>query len=265
MKIEKEIAVMNPKVFWKMVRNGDWRLPTIEPCEEYLKAGLCVIPKEYALDFLTFCHRNPRPCPIIDITDEGSPHPSISPEADLRTDIPKYNVFVDGELKDEVTDINNLWRDDLIGFLLGCGVPLDRVLREHGVDFISPHALHISNIPCKPAGRFNGPMAVACRLFKNMQDVVRAVQIASRMPFAHGTPVHIGDPTKIGIDNIYKGAIVSVPEPIGMSTENLIPVFWGCGCTLELVNKNAGLPLMITQAPAHMFITDRKAQELIGV
>jgi uncharacterized protein YcsI (UPF0317 family) len=264
MKTEKELAAMNPKEFWKMVRRGEWRLPTIQPCEGYLKAGLCIIPKEYAADFLTFCHRNPRPCPIIDITDVGSPHPPISPEADLRTDLPKYNIIVDGELKEQATGITHFWRDDLVGFLLGCGVPLDTVLREHRVDFISPHALHISNIPCKPAGRFNGPMAVACRLFKNMQDVVRAVEISSRMPFAHGTPVHIGDPSAIGIKNIYKGEIVAVPEPASLPKEHSIPVFWACGCTLDLAAKEAKIPLMITQSPAHMFITDRLTQELIG-
>jgi len=264
MKTEKELAAMSPKELWKMIRRGEWELPTIQPCEDYLKAGLCIIPKEYAVDFMTFCHRNPRPCPIIDITDVGSPHPQLSPEADLRTDVPKYNVLVDGELKEEVTDITHLWRDDLVGFLLGCGVPLDTVLRDHGVDFISPHALHISNISCRPAGRFKGPMAVACRLFKNMQDVVRAVQISSRMPFAHGTPVHIGDPSEIGIENIYKGAIVSVPEPESPPEEPLVPVFWACGCTLELAAGEAKIPLMITQTPAHMFITDRLTQELVG-
>lgn len=264
MKTEQELVAMNPKEFWKMVRRGEWELPTIQPCEDYLKAGLCIIPKEYAVDFLTFCHRNPRPGPIIDITDVGSPHPHISPEADLRTDLPKYNVLVDGELKEQVTDINRLWRDDLVGFLLGCGVPLDTVLRDHSVDFVPHHALHISNIPCKPAGRFNGPLSVGLRLFKSTQDIVRAVQISSRMPFTHGAPVHIGDPSAIGIENIYKGEIVAVPEPESPPEELLTPVFWACGCTLELAAKQAKIPLMITQTPAHMFITDRLTQELIG-
>jgi len=259
----KDVTAMDPKAFWQMVRRGEWRQPTIEPCAAYQKAGICIIPTGYAVEFMTYCHRNPQILPIIDITDVGSPHPNISPEADLRTDLPKYNVFREGEFVEEVTDIKSLWSDDLVGFLLGCGVPLDTVLREHGVDFTSPHALHISNIPTKPAGRFSGPMAVAPRLFKNSRDIVRAIQISSRMPFAHGTPVHIGDPGAIGIENIYKGAIKSVPEPLTPSPLALTPVWWGCGCTLELAAKDVKMPLMITQSPAHMFITDVRPQELM--
>lgn len=265
MSTERDVKTLHPKDFWQMVRRGEWRQPTIEPCAAYQKAGVCIIPKDYAVAFMTYCHRNPQPLPIIDITDVGCPHPTISPEADLRTDLPKYNIFRDGEFVEEVTDIKSLWSDDLVGFLMGCGVPLDAVLLQAGIDFVSPHALHISNIATKPAGRFGGPMAVAPRLFKNSRDIVRAIVLSSRMPFAHGTPVHIGDPSAIGIENIYRGAIKSVPEPLTASPLPLIPVWWGCGCTLELAAKDVKMPLMITQSPAHMLVTDVRPHELMDV
>jgi uncharacterized protein YcsI (UPF0317 family) len=261
MATDAEIISMKPADFWKMVRKGQWQKPTIMPCQDYLRAGLCIIPREYALEFLTFCQRNPQPLPVIDILEAGDPHPFISPGADIRTDLPKYDVFINGNFKETVTDIKGLWRDDLVAILLGCGVGVDGVFRQHNIPVISIHALHKSTILCQPAGRFHGPMAVAGRLFNNMADVVRAVQISSRMPLQHGAPVHIGDPAAIGIHDIFKGQIVSVPKA-DLDVTKYIPVFWACGCTLGLVAKDAGIPLMITQSPSYMFVTDRLLMEM---
>ena len=140
MNTDNDAAGMDPKEFWQMVRRGEWRKPTIEPCAGYMKAGLCIIPKEYAVDFLTFCYRNPRPCPIIDITDVGSPHPNISPEADLRTDLPKYNVFIDGDLIGRIkskSDSSNVCYDpNGLIYELGKGSYKVEIKHDNGAEYM---------------------------------------------------------------------------------------------------------------------------------
>lgn len=254
---------LEPKAFRAIVRGGDWTGDTINACRGYAMVNLAIVPKESAFDFFLFCNRNPRPCPVVDVTDPGSPHPQfLAPEADLRTDLPKYRVIKNGEIVDEPIDILDYWRDDLVAFLLGCSGSFEWALQAANLtNRYRITGAYATNIQCNPAGPFSGRMVVTGRLFADTQAATRAIQITSRHPHMHGPPVHIGDPVSIGIKDLCKpdygpGGEVAPPKP------NEIALFWGCGVTPELVAVEAKLPFMITHFPAHMFVTDKLTEEL---
>src|SRR5438105_8965059 len=102
-------------------RTGQLDGPTAGLALGHVQANLVVVPRDLAFDFLLFCQRNPKPCPLLDVTELGSAEPRlVAPGADLRTDLPRYRIFRDGELVDEPIDLQAFWKPDLIGFLLGC-------------------------------------------------------------------------------------------------------------------------------------------------
>jgi len=258
---EAETTNMTPAEFRRIVRRGEWTGGSIMACRGYAQANVTIVPKEYAYDFLVFCNRNPRPCPVLDVTEVGDPHPRLmAPEADLRTDLTKYKVFKDGKLVDEPIDVSQYWRDDLVGFLLGCSCSFEWLLRAGNVEFRTM-GVFITNIQCEPAGCFSGPMVVSGRIFKSAYDAIRAIQITTRCLAVHGPPVHVGDPAIIGIKDIshadfdpHPGAAPQQPGEIAM--------FWGCGITPEMTVKKAKLPLMITQGDIDLLMTDRLTEEL---
>jgi len=256
-----ELLEMTPREFRSTVRRGWYTGPTIGACRGYAKANLAIVPKDYAFDFFLFCNRNPRPCPVLDVTDPGSPHPTLlAPEADLRTDLPKYRVYEGGELIAEPVEVTDYWRDDLVAFLLGCAGSFDWILQASNVRYRLIGA-YTTNIQCYPAGRFHGPMVVTCRLIKGSRDAVRAIQISSRHPTMHGPPVHIGDPGVIGINDLYQPEVF-FHRPISLQEPDEIAMFWGCGITPQAVAIEAKIPFMISHCPGHMFITDLLSEEL---
>ena len=104
-----------------LIRTGEIDAQTSGMCTGYAQANMAVLPKDLAFDFLLFTQRNKKPCPVLDVTEVGSPVPKlVAPMADLRHDIPRYRIYRYGELTDEVTDVEKYWRDDLVAFLLGC-------------------------------------------------------------------------------------------------------------------------------------------------
>ncbi|AKM19276.1 Uncharacterized conserved protein [[Flavobacterium] thermophilum] len=201
-------APMSSKEARQMIRNNEWVKPTAGVANGYTQANLVVLPKELAFEFLLFCQRNPKPCPVLDVTEPGSWEPSmVAPGADLRVDLPKYRVYRNGELTEERTDIIDLWDKDMVGFLLGCSFTFEHALVNNGIPVrhIQENCnvpIYKTNIPCVKAGRFEGPMVVSMRPIPH-KDVVRAVQVTSRFPSVHGAPIHIGDPKLIGIHDIY--------------------------------------------------------------
>ncbi len=201
-------APMSSKEARQMIRNNEWVKPTAGVANGYTQANLVVLPKELAFEFLLFCQRNPKPCPVLDVTEPGSWEPSmVAPGADLRVDLPKYRVYRNGELTEERTDIIDLWDKDMVGFLLGCSFTFEHALVNNGIPVrhIQENCnvpMYKTNIPCVKAGRFEGPMVVSMRPIPH-KDVVRAVQVTSRFPSVHGAPIHIGDPKLIGIHDIY--------------------------------------------------------------
>ncbi|WP_094604584.1 Putative hydro-lyase [Sporomusa silvacetica DSM 10669] len=252
-----EFANMSPAEVRAMIRRGEWTKPTSGMAQGFTQANLAILKKDIAFDFLLFCQRNPKPCPVLDVTEAGSPVPRlVAPTADIRTDIPKYRIYRQGELVDEVTDILTYWEDDMVAFLIGCSFTFEHPLMNSGIPVrhIEENcnvAMYKTNIPCVQAGRFEGPVVVSMRPIPE-KDVVRAVQITSRFPSVHGAPIHIGNPASIGIKDIDKpdfGDRVTIKA-------GEVPVFWACGVTPQAVAMQIKPELMITHAPGHMFITD---------
>ena len=250
-------ADMKPSEVRQLIREGKIDFQTSGMCNGFAQANMAVLPKDLAFDFLLFTQRNQKPCPVLDVTEPGSPVPRlIAPNADLRNDIPRYRIYKKGELTDEVTNLDNYWRDDLVAFLLGCSFSFEGPMLDAGLDvrhITDNHnvPMYITNIECVPAGVFHGPMVVSMRPMKP-KDAVRAVQVTSRMPFVHGAPIHFGDPEAIGIKDISKPDFgdASLIKP------GEVPVFWACGVTPQAVAMAVKPEFMITHAPGHMFISD---------
>jgi uncharacterized protein YcsI (UPF0317 family) len=250
-------AVMSAREARTQMREGRWTTTTSGIVPGVAQANLVVLPRDLAYDFLLFCMRNPQPCPVLDVTDSGSPVPVIAaPDADLRTDLPRYRVYRHGELVDEPLSIESYWSDDLVGFLLGCSFTFEHVMLESGMTLRHLECgctvpMYKTSIACRPAGVFHGPMVVSMRPIAG-GEVARAVQISSRFPAVHGAPVHIGVPEAIGIADLDRP---DWGDPVPVHDDE-VPVFWACGVTPQAVAMAARPPLMITHSPGHMFITD---------
>ncbi|MSR54625.1 MAG: putative hydro-lyase [Gemmataceae bacterium] len=246
-------------------RLGDLTGPTPGLAMGYVQANLVIVPQEHAFDFLLFCQRNPRPCPLLDVTQPGDPEPrEVAPGSDLRADLPAYRVWRNGELVDEPTNIGALWRDDLVSFVIGCSFTFENALLEErlpvrhieqGVNV----PMYRTNRPCRAAGRFRGPLVVSMRPMSPRQAVV-AQRVCARFPRAHGTPIHFGDPSAIGIANI---ARPDFGDPVEIR-KGEAPVFWACGVTPQAALMEAKIPFAITHKPGHMFLTDLRDADLEG-
>ncbi|MDD4364261.1 MAG: putative hydro-lyase [Synergistales bacterium] len=254
-----DFAAAPPAEIRAMIRKGEWTGPTPGMAEGYVQGNLVVLPKDWAYDFLVFSQRNPKPCPILDVTEPGVPEPRlVAPGTDLRTDLPRYRIWRDGNLVDEPTDITDHWRDDLVGFLLGCSFSFERALLEVSIPVRHIECgcnvpMYRTNIACHPAGRLSGPMVVSMRPIP-APLIPRAVLATGRFPAVHGAPVHVGDPARIGITDITRpdfGDAVPIRD-------GEIPVFWACGVTPQAILMASRPPFAITHAPGHMFITSRK-------
>jgi uncharacterized protein YcsI (UPF0317 family) len=223
----------------------------------FVQGNLAILPRDIAGDFLRFCHLNPKPCPVIGVSEPGSPSiPALGADLDIRTDLPRYRVWRDGELVDEPTNIANIWRDDLVAFIIGCSFSFEEALIEDGIPLRHVAcgrnvAMWRTNIACQPAGSFSGPMVVSMRPLKPA-DAIRAIQITSRFPAVHGAPVHIGMPEAIGIMDITRP---DYGDPVEIMTDEL-PVFWACGVTPQAVIAAMKPAFAITHAPGCMLVTD---------
>jgi uncharacterized protein YcsI (UPF0317 family) len=253
-----ELRRAPPAEIRRAIRERRWEKITHGLAPGYVHANLAIVPERYAFDFMRFCFRNPKPCPLIDVTDPGDPEPRrAAPGADIRTDLGKYKVYRDGKYTAEVPHLKDLWRKDHVAFVLGCSLSFDEALLDAGIPMQHLSAeggrvpVYISNIKCKPAGVFRGPMVISMRPIRN-DLVVKAVEVTSRYPIAHGAPVHIGDPAQVGIKNLAKPDW-SVYTPL---KPDETPVYWACGVTPQSIAMAAGIPEMITHAAGTMFITD---------
>ena len=229
----------------------------------FTQANLVILPQDLARDFLIFCQRNPKPCPVLHVTSPGEVMlNAIAADADIRTDLPRYRVWRDGELIAEPTDIRDYWQPDFVSFLIGCSFTFEAALLRAGVP-----VRHIvlgrnvpmfrTNIPCEAAGPFHGPLVVSMRPM-SPGDAIKAVQITSRFPRVHGAPIHLGMPAQIGIQDLgqpdFGDAVPVAPGEL--------PVFWACGVTPQSVIMSARPPLVITHSPGCMFVTDWRDEEL---
>lgn len=247
---------LSPQAVRSLCRTGEFTGPTAGVAEGYVQANMMIVPREYAFDFLLFCQRNPKPCPLVEVLDPGQVAPRCAPDADLRTDLPGYRIYEDGKLAREVTEISSYWRDDLVTFLIGCSFSFESALIEGGIPLRHVErrinvAMYKTNIPCLPAGRFQGNMVVSMRPIKG-GDVARAVEISGKFPQVHGAPVHIGHPESIGITDLSKPDFGD-PVPIH---DGELPVFWACGVTPQYIAELSRIPFCITHSPGKMLVTD---------
>ena len=239
------------------IRAGRYRSHTAGLGAGYLQTNLAILPEAYALDFMRFCQRNPKPCPLVGVSDTGDPRMfTLGADIDIRTDVPAYNIYRDGRLDDTETDISALWSDDLVAFALGCSFTFERALQDAGISLWhiendSTVPMFRSNIETVPAGPFSGKMVVSMRAV-DPGAIDSVTQISRRFPLAHGAPVYWGDPAGLGIDDISRPNWGD-PAPV---ENGQVPVFWACGVTPQVAIERAGVPLCITHRPGHMLITD---------
>ncbi len=259
----REITQLSPKQIRSLIRKGKWDKPTAGLAMGYAQANLVILPQKYAFDFLLFCQRNPKPCPLLEVLEPGKPRTAfLSSDADIRTDIPRYNIYRKGKLEGTVKEIKNIWENDFVTFLLGCSFSFEEALLRskipvRHIEENKNVPMFISNISCKPAGVFHGPLVVTMRPMPP-DKVSRAVQITSRYASVHGAPLHIGDPSRIGIRDLKKP---DFGDPVTVKKDE-VPVFWACGVTPQAVVMKAKPDLCITHTPGHMFISDLLNEEL---
>lgn len=250
-----EPALCTPTQAREVYREG-LVAPTSGWAAGYTQANLVILPREWAFDMLLFAQRNPRPVPLLDVADPGSPRTALAPDADLRTDLPLYRVWRDGELVDELTDVSDVWRPDLVSFLIGCSFSFETALLAAGVPVRNIEqgrnvSMYRTNVSCRPAGQFSGPLVVSMRPIPAGQ-VTEAVQITARMPQVHGAPLHVGAPEALGITDLDRP---DYGDPVEFHDGD-VPVFWACGVTPQAALAASRLPFAITHAPGHMFVTD---------
>jgi uncharacterized protein YcsI (UPF0317 family) len=248
------------------VRAGDHSEPTAGLAPGNVQANLVILPKALAHDFLRFAQANPKPCPVLAVSEPGDPRlPLLGEDLDIRTDLPRYRIWRRGELIEEPTDLHHVWRDDLVSFALGCSFSFEEVLVEDGIELRhltcgSNVPMYRTNLRCAPAGSFSGPLVVSMRPLKP-RDAIRAIQITSRFPSVHGAPVHIGFPAAIGIADLAKpdyGDAVSIES-------GELPVFWACGVTPQAVIAQTRPDFCVTHAPGCMLITDLRNSQLANL
>jgi uncharacterized protein YcsI (UPF0317 family) len=259
----KNIQQLTPKEIRHLIRKGKWSKPTAGIAMGYAQANLVILPQRYAFDFLLFCQRNPKPCPLLEVLEPGEFQTKfLSSGADIRTDIPRYHLYHQGKLQKTLKEIKRLWKSDWVSFLLGCSFSFEEALLRANIPVrhIEENKnvpMFISSIPCKSAGVFHGPLVVTMRPIPP-NKVTQAVRITSRYASVHGAPIHIGDPLTIGIKDLRKP---DFGDPVTMK-KGEVPVFWACGVTPQAVVMKTRPDLCITHVPGHMFISDLLNEEL---
>lgn len=239
------------------IRAGQFTSHTSGIARDHVQGNVVILPQSLADDFLRYCQRNPKPCPLLAVSEPGDPMLSrLGADIDIRTDVPRYRVWRRGELVDEPTDVRTLWREDLVSFVIGCSFSFEQALLDAGlalrhVDQNRNVAMYRTGIATEPAGPFRGPMVVSMRPLR-AAAAIRAIQVTSRFPGVHGAPVHVGDPSLIGIQDL---AQPDYGDPVDVMDDEL-PVFWACGVTPQAAIAQARPELCITHAPGAMLITD---------
>lgn len=235
--------------------------PTAGVAAGHTQANLISVPADWAYDMLLFCQRNPKPCPVLDVTDAGAWTTPLAERADLRTDLPRYRVWEHGELVAEPTDVVDVWREDLVSFLIGCSFTFEWALTGAGVPMRHIEqgrnvSMYVTGRECRPAGRVRGPMVVSMRPVPP-EHLAAAIRESSLLPAVHGGPVHCGEPAGLGIADLsrpdFGDPVVAEPDDI--------PVFWACGVTPQAAVMASRPPFAITHAPGQMFLTDARDEQ----
>ncbi len=260
----REQLAQIPRSLRHKIRDGEITGPTSGLAPGFVQCNIVILPEQYAAEFLGFCQRNPKPCPLL----ATSPHPGdpslpgLSGDIDIRFDVPRYRCWENGELTGELMSLQDVWQDDFVTFALGCSFSFEEPLMDAGIEIrnITECAnvpMYRTHIPCAASGPFKGDMVVSMRPMLPA-DAIRAIQICSRFPAVHGAPIHFGDPGMIGIKCL---ETPDFGDPVSINPGE-VPVFWACGVTPQVALESARLPLAYTHSPGHMLITDKPNAEL---
>lgn len=261
---EEMIKNLPPREARLLIREGMHHSHTANLAPGFLQANLVILPQEFAADFRAFCLANPKPCPLLEVTAPGDwEAKALAPGSDLRTDLPAYRIWEDGEAVAEATEVSHLWQGDLVSFLIGCSFSFDNLLaRAHLPVRHRDLGLNVpmfrTNRACVPAGRFHGNLVVSMRPF-TAQVIEKVRELSGRLPLAHGEPIHWGDPAKLGIADIF---VPDFGDSVPVEPDET-PVFWACGVTPQLALEQAKIPFAITHKPGHMFISDYRDADLL--
>ncbi|MDH2434476.1 putative hydro-lyase [Pokkaliibacter sp. MBI-7] len=256
-------ALLSSQQLRQRCRSGEHQITTSGYALGYAQANLVILPQQYASDFLRFCQLNQKACPLLYVSEPGQTDaPPLGRDIDIRRDTPRYRLYEQGECRRELTDISELWRDDLVTFYIGCSFSFEEELISAGVpvrhiDHQRNVPMYLTNRPLQGAGPFQGNMVVSMRGF-SPANAIRAVQITSQMPKVHGAPVHLSAPEQLGIANLQQPEFGDAP----VLEDGDIPVFWACGVSPQAALMNARLPFAITHSPGHMLVTDLPNSQL---
>lgn len=255
----KEMQAKSAAQVRQMIRAGDLRVPTSGFADGFMQANLMILPKRFADDFKIFCDLNPKSCPLVAMGKPGDPSLPLAGEIDIRTDVARYRVYRNGVHTETVDSLVDLWRDDFVTFALGCSFSFENAILNAGIEIrhISANRnvpMYITNLPTEEYGPFKGSMVVSIRAFRP-KDTIKAIVLSERFPLAHGAPVHIGDPSLIGITDIDRPDFGDAP----VYREGDIFGFWACGVTPQMAIKQAGVDIAITHEPGYMLVTDLAA------
>ncbi|MCG6122122.1 MAG: putative hydro-lyase [Microvirga sp.] len=249
-----------PSALRRAVRDGVFSRPTTGQAGGFLQGNLAILPKQYADDFLAYCVRNPKPCPLLGVSEPGRRRiDSLGLDLDISTDVPFYRLHRDGT-HETVSDLDEVWRDDLVSFVIGCSFSFEESLQRAKIPVRHIEAgrnvpMYVTNIETRRAGPFHGPMVVSMRAF-SPADAIRATVLSDRQPLAHGAPVHFGDPALIGVKDLLNPEFGDTP----VLRDGDVPVFWACGVTPQMAIRNARPDIAITHEPGFMLVTDVPAE-----
>ena len=252
-----ELSCASAEFVREAIRRSEYSGHTAGLCSGLLQCNLVILPEEFSQDFKSYCDKNPVPCPLMGMSRTGEPYiEGLGPEIDLRTDLPRYRVYENGAFSKEYLYISDQWRDDFVAFALGCSFTFEKALTASGIEMrhivtnvtVPMFKTNIATVPC---GVFHGPTVVSMRPIKR-SDIKRVKEICSAYPHAHGSPIHVGDPAKIGIETL---TAPDWGDPVFIRDDE-VPAFWGCGVTSQVAISNARPDLCITHAPGAMLITN---------
>lgn len=253
----KELTELTSKDVRLALRTNAYSAHTAGLSAGKLQCNLVILPSADGVYFGAFCEANPVFCPLIGTSRIGATDmPGLGQDIDLRSDLPLYFVHRPGQIIERVKDINTLWRDDFMAFAIGCSFTFEHALMRVGIEMRHVTEgvtvpMFRTNIQTQPVGRFGGSAVVSMRpIPKHRVEEVK--RICAAFPHAHGAPIHVGEPEKIGIEDIGQpdwGEGVSIGDCE-------VPAFWGCGVTTQEALVSAAPEIAITHAPGAMLITD---------
>ena len=258
---------LESKQIRKHIRNNLYINHTAGLAKNKLQANLVILHKKYSDDFYQFCKKNTKACPLVGMTQIGNPFfEKLGENIDIRHDVPSYNIYENGKHVKSLYNVEALWTKDLVAFAIGCSFTFEHDLIKNNfwIDHVLNNKIvpmYKSNLKNSKSGVFSGNMVTSMRIFKK-SDKEKIIKISKKYSFAHGEPIHIGEPHKIGIKDILNPDWGDGPRTKKPDEDYF---FWACGVTPQHAVMEAKIPFCITHTPGHMLITDVNEQDLISL